>query len=1399
MADTKIFKIQINGITESINAVDALNKELQTLESRIKALEKSNVKVGTTSSSSSGSKSSLSEEEKIARQIEQLDAKRVAYSKEIYQNYLAAKDVLAETVNDQKQISAQERLQAKNYTNTMAGMKQELADLKSVMNSTDISDKAFGDMAKRANELTNKLKELEQSYGQFGRNVGNYANGVASGFQKIKVNVGGTVREFNSAREASRTLNNELKAMAVNGQQDTKEFKELRQAVLEMESTMNDAKKPMDNLMDTMESFVAIASAYKGIGAFFGVDQSEIQKSIQQLLALQTALKGIQTISKQMQTREGLGKFFADSNTAVDKFVAKVTGARVTMDGLTKSSKAATVAVRGLSMALKAVGVGLAMFALSKVIDGISKIGDEMNTTEKQTNRLDEVLKALNKTYQEKNDMLSSSYLKGSISDEQYLTKQYQNQTDYLSEQINLLRERASLMNAQAEGGGFFSFGFMDSFTKNGNFSGDKMNGSQTVESYSWVSDLVPMLKVTVDNIEDVEREFKNCQDAIKEGKDYFDKWGEGLGDWVNSLFTSVSDTERVMRGLGNIRLSDFVGNFAELNQQFKDGDISAEKYAEGIGKLKQQLSSNDVLRSVIVNLDKYIPDEQVREAVNNIINEIIRLDDAFNMTSAAQVHHWMQVRIDAMEEGTAKIKAQIDADEKYEIDQYGKTQEQIDLIRAKYNRKRQNEIKKYNEQAINKAKQHARELESVEKEIQALRIQNMKDGLDKQLAQLEEERREKLQKAKNDGIRVGELTIEINKLYDKKIQDAKEEWAYRIEQVYTNMWNKIYQINHSNAQSNFDLIEKEIKAEYDKLQDLASTNNKGVNLGYSQKNRKIETTDNGKTKVTTETDEAYTKRLAAEYQKRKDLIKSYYSEIESILTEEENKLYENSVKKLEEARNNELRTLKNSYSAQDHEIEEHYKKGEITLEQYNEAVERLDKERAEQEAQIQLTYQRKIEDNEKAHNDRLISFRQDTDDSIVNHFRESMEALSKVNTSEDIYNKFGFLNISAIKKRNDQVVALYKQMAVDIENTMKQLEIKLQSGDLTKYQRAKLEKQIKQLREMLAQLGVAVAAAADDTDEAWKELVGQISYYASQVGSALSSLVGAIGDYTDQQYENEINQLQEYIDEYEEKLNEQKEITQQHASEMDSIEDELATARGDRRQMLIDKLNAEMAAQRASLAEEKRVEKEKKKLEEKKDREEKKRLEAQKRQQKTQAIINGAVAVLNALATQPVWLGIALAAVMAAATAVQIATIDSQKYADGGVIDGKSHSQGGVKVLGGRAEVEGQEFITNKRTTAQNTDLLYYINSKKKKLDLGDFIEFYGGESVRKNISSITRSKYADGGQLPTLRGDIDVSSRLVGALEDYSNRPVQVAVVDIIDKTQQVNDVKVMAGLEV
>ena len=100
---------------------------------------------------------------------------------------------------------------------------------------------------------------------------------------------------------------------------------------------------------------------------------------------------------------------------------------------------------------------------------------------------------------------------------------------------------------------------------------------------------------------------------------------------------------------------------------------------------------------------------------------------------------------------------------------------------------------------------------------------------------------------------------------------------------------------------------------------------------------------------------------------------------------------------------------------------------------------------------------------------------------------------------------------------------------------------------------------------------------------------------------------------------------------------------------------------------------------------------------------------EAARKQQKidvTQAVINTAKAVTSALNTQPFLpAGLIMAGIATAQGAVQIATIKSQKFAKGGILNGPSHAQGGIPMFskGGAfyGEAEGGEAVLTKGVMA--------------------------------------------------------------------------------------------------
>ena len=370
------------------------------------------------------------------------------------------------------------------------------------------------------------------------------------------------------------------------------------------------------------------------------------------------------------------------------------------------------------------------------------------------------------------------------------------------------------------------------------------------------------------------------------------------------------------------------------------------------------------------------------------------------------------------------------------------------------------------------------------------------------------------------------------------------------------------------------------------------------------------------------------------------------------------------------------------------------------------------------------------------------------------------------------------------------------KVALVNIDKEITELNRRFDSGLITP---EVYNQTLRELNDMETSFKNTAKDVAESIKNIGVEFWSSINDWIQQIGQATTSILSSLSEIASNEYDWLISEQEKYINEYEELLNKQEQITQDHADKVNSIEDELSTARGDRRQQLVDALNAEMAAQRASLAQEKMIEKEKEKAEEKKKKLEHEQAVKKKEMDLWQARINAAMAVSMAAVNNWPIPAIPMMAMAAAVGAAQIAAVRSQnvpEYAEGGIIQGRSHAEGGVPVLGGRASVEGGEFITNKQTTASNVELLEFINTKKKRVNLEDMIEFYGG-SVKKTIRT-ARTKFEDGGIIPTLRTDISINDRLLTAFEDYSNRNVVVSVVDINDRQAAVKNVQVLSGLE-
>lgn len=1443
MADSKkIYTIQINGIEQSIKQVDALSDALQFLDKKIKELESRSVSITSSNSGVGGGNriSELSTEDKLLKQIQSTEQQIRDARREDYQSLLAQKDILKDITNEAKQRAAAERLLVGNYGNTINGLKQELADINTVMQATDLGSDKFNELNKRAGELTNKINELDKSYGQFGRNAGNNPSNIGEGFSKLQIEVNGVTREFDNARQALKELTNERNTLKLMNQ----DVGDLDEVVKTLKSDIKDmemSSAAMDNMLDSMEGLIALGSTAEGFASLFGFDNGAIEETIQKLVALQNILQGIEVIKRQMKTGEGIGGMFAKGNAAIDSFTKKLFGvntaakttnatlattstagksaatglatASVAANTATKSFTLASAAATALRVALSAIGIGLVIGAISLLIEGISALISKQSEAKKYQEDLNKATESGQKAYADAQGELIKYQVK--LDKFNGSKKQEKNLVDELNSKYG-----------------------------------------QSLGTYKTLAEWKRVLK---------ERGEILCQVMLKEAE-------------AQALLNVY--TETYLKYLQAKKIAAKGGDTWEWLPGNWGGKSAQQKADEKVNTLKGQLKE---IRGQITEI--FTKNEELKQKYKlfDYAPQIEKNGKSNEKATKKAEENLIKLRLELMKDGLAKTLAQLKAERAARIKEAKETgsnvREQVELINALYDRKEiearqahynnllaiqrkyQENMKKVQEQTTRQKIDNSRtmnqnKLDSTTGNPQTVMSNKFFQDLTIDYAKTD------IHKSFNDYNKDVEVSSKLTKKEFSKMVDIFKNNISMIK-VFENKFGDAMEMFEKDAEgfiTSITLDGDTPKVIQDQFRELADQYNEALGQIKDISDKYPQVADAALNSEFTVLKDAFDTRYAsreAYYQKLLEASKEYYDkelEIQKTALDEQieadreaeekrhmdmagnsnptldrllggyNQSYDSGelagmdTTKIEEYFSKYKETFDNWLKEQDQAL----KKGEISIEEYTEKtsgtllqsyknqeitfVQFLDLMRQENETHqnkmsvINKQAEAKTEQSEKEHLKKMQQINADYYSKMRKELSDYISSISKQRDKAEVKNDWGIINYgktkTALENLKDNADNAMKQIA----NQKNELVDKLSKGEISfgDFDTAMTE---------LDALGTEAMETAESVKQDLEDLGGDfwesINQWVQAVGQTMNTILSSLSEIQSNQYDKMIDQQEKYIEEYQKMFDKQKEITQEHASAVDSIEQELATARGDRRQHLIDQLNAEMAAQRASLAQQKKIEKEKEKAEHKKADLEYAQAVARKKMQEKQALINAAMAVSMAAVNNWPIPAIPMMALASAAGAAQYAAVKSQyipkpSYGSGGVIQGKSHKEGGVPVLGGRAEVEGGEYITNKVTTSKNVDLLDYINSKKKRINLDDLIEFYGGSSpVKKNIQTV-RTKFADGGTIPTLRNDISINDRLLTAFEDYSNRPTVVSVVDIIDRTKTVNDVRVMAGLD-
>ena len=227
--------------------------------------------------------------------------------------------------------------------------------------------------------------------------------------------------------------------------------------------------------------------------------------------------------------------------------------------------------------------------------------------------------------------------------------------------------------------------------------------------------------------------------------------------------------------------------------------------------------------------------------------------------------------------------------------------------------------------------------------------------------------------------------------------------------------------------------------------------------------------------------------------------------------------------------------------------------------------------------------------------------------------------------------------------------------------------------------------------------------------------------------------------------------------------------------SNIDSLEADLEGKRSGRREAILRGLEIEEQRQKALT--DKKIS-----LEQQLRLAEKKASDDRKAAAISQALINGAVAVTNVWANSTIpypaqaVFGAIQTAALATITGFQIAEIENQTFADGGMLDGPSHSQGGIPfTVNGTPgfEAEGGEAIMSRRT-----------------------VDMFRPQLHAMQVASGSKGLYADGGMLGanfTGMGEA-LNGSSFRQIQMIADRPTYVRVTDINNlqgRTARVTDI--------
>ena len=1389
---TKQYTIEINGVVQSADAIESLIKKLSELDSRL-----GNIKGVDTS--------------KLAKSLKDIQTNIDKTSFEDLNKQIS--DVTKEIDKLEKSTKAINSNPIDKLANSLKGLPK--ADVKVDTSQVSSANKEVDQLEKNLASIAEKKLGIS-----------------------VSTNIGGLQLEFDDTNQAIGILEDKMYQLAVSGKQNTAEYKALAQQIAQFRIAVINTDKVVDNLVSggldqmvrAMGSISAIGSIGAGIGGLFGVE--EVDESIQKFAQLSLVLQGVQVLQKEIQdSTSATSKAFSLLSKVTDPVVnafanitAKLTGFNKLLSTselgkykeLWEQFQQALAAVQmdpdilsdfddfkrslaDVSSEFEFLGQGIEENAylfgdLQGYINAVQEAFDDglidasqfdqaMDVINNFTANLEDSQKEAGKLKKDLSDiglvfvdmpgpitktqkalaglgtgikavgvafksLLKATIILGIIqlaveaitwaidkmvAGFKWLTgmdlselangfKSLENNIANTNEQLSKFKkELDNLVNTKA----------IDSQTKiNELLKTYNEELGKAIENAKKYTDEAKALEVddatdtwwsgsNISNMEEFRKEYELLQKAVIKGQDRFEAGASGnfLQKWWNTAGDAAADYASMQQAV----VRDIQNQIKSLNYDNIDEFIALLEdpiYADALANVEELFPEEEwakALKAIIQQIKDYYA--EIEQLGNDAVVEQKKIQDAITANNIAAIKNRFE-----------KERQELENNYRKELEDAANNEELKLSVERKYATLRQQLLKN-----------QGNEVRGIQNSITNNEIAAMREGLDKKLAEIEQQRKQEIDVAKDSEILVNEQIQAINKKYDAQVLDAKKDFYESRVSLLVKFKDQYVDLALQIAQ---------LEAEYASSKVLNDANDAIDAL-------------------------THTGDLSA--------VKDYYTEIAKIQNEAAAKQAQINEQLLSAQINSDVNDEKRRYEERIDELEDYLKTGMITQAEYDEQI-RLE---VTQHNQLLTAIEQKgVQDRENIQREYL----QTTKNNTITAYNEMIREISDMDVSANIETTgLGIIDYKETKKNLEQAKAVISDRLKAISSTM---------DDLTKdYKAGKISfGDFKQAKKELDSLAKDTEQAAKDVDFNLKGLLSvtieSITQLASSYVNQLSGLWNTFNEIQMMRIEQEQEVLEAEYDMLEEQYEKQEELVKKHTDKISDIEAELKTARGDRRAHLIEQLAMEKAAQKAALIEEQNALKAKEENQKKQDAVEKKRREQEKKNSIVQATINTFTAVTNALAVQPWFVGLALSAVALALGMANIAQIKKQKYAKGGLLVGKSHAMGGIPVGNTGIEVEGDEYIINKKSTAANLPLISYINSQKRTITKDDLNTFF--DSGKANINKSFRTKFADGGQLPNMPEPARENTVVI-----TDDRPIVAQIVDIVNSADSYRQIQVLSGL--